>query len=109
MIKINRGGPSGNRATSVQRTEPTQQQLKQMRSEVIRLIAFAGGPKFFSEEIGIPVDTIGAWRKRGRIPQYIAATIDGIERFRSAGFSKESLRPDVTEWDGKACGWEVVG
>lgn len=101
MIELKRGGPDANRATFLEQTKPTERQLSKMKKEVDRLIDTFGGIKNFAAELGLSYYTVSSWRKRGRIPQYIAAELEKIEKFKSAGFTKEKLRPDVRVWGGE--------
>lgn len=100
MLEIKRAGPDANRATFVERTKPTSEQVQAMREKITALIEFAGGLTRFSNEIGIPFHTINSWKTRGKIPQYIAAEIGRIAKYRKAGFTREALRPDVSKWPG---------
>lgn len=79
------------------RTEPTEEQLKQMREKVEKLVSFFTAPGV-AALAGIKTPVVHRWVERGRISAQAASDICKIPDIAAAGFTRELLRPDVTYW-----------
>jgi hypothetical protein len=79
------------------RTRPTQLQQVAMKKITSDLISMQSEKKF-SEILGVSESSIRGWKMKGIIPPYMAMKIDENKSLRAFGFTKESLRPDITEW-----------
>ena len=76
-----------------------EEHVTQAKSELDRLIAHCGGTQTaLAEKLDISRQAVHKWVKRGYISASTAATVAEIAEFKSAGFSRESLRPDVAIW-----------
>ena len=79
------------------RTNPTVKQKNEMQKEVDRLVATftAAGVASIA---GIKLHTVQSWLARGRVSAKEAHRISQIKMIKGAGFTRESLRPDVKFW-----------
>jgi len=78
-------------------TKPTPEQLKQMQSEIdklVELFTVAG----LSHLAGEPAQNVRNWQKRGRISATAAHRVCQLKVVSSVGFTREKLRPDVPSW-----------
>lgn len=91
------------------KTEATEKNLADMRAETTRLMdAFGGaaGVSFVCREHYKDTEhsdkfrrgTVSQWNNRGRISAEAANLMGAVPQLKAAGFSRESLRPDVTFW-----------
>lgn len=79
------------------RTEPTPEQLDQMRKAVEKLVASFTAPGV-AALAGIKPYVVQSWLSRGRISAQAASDICKIPDIAAAGFTREMLRPDVVYW-----------
>lgn len=87
------------------KTNPTEKQMTAMKAETDRFIDMynaAGVMHLVKLAMGdsykIYLDKIAQWKRRGRIPAELAHHLCKLEPVAAAGFTRESLRPDVTSW-----------
>lgn len=91
------------------KTKATLENLEAMRAETQRLFEVFGGPSGLSfvccehykgteHEGKFRRLTAGQWAFRGRVSADAAYLMDSVPKLARAGFSKESLRPDVVVW-----------
>ncbi len=78
-------------------TDPTPEQLEQMKGEVERLIKTFSVPGL-SALTKISGATIAQWRERGRISAQAAHEICQLKQISAHEFTRERLRPDVAFW-----------
>ena len=81
-------------------TKPTPKQIIQMDKELKRLLS-TYSKKWVQNAACVEDVTIRSWLQRGRISASAADKICGSvnsEILQSAGFTRESLRPDVVYW-----------
>lgn len=78
-------------------TDATPEQLEAMQSEVDRLVDTFGavGVAHLS---GVTPDGVRKWKNRGRVSATMAHKLCLIPAVSEAGFTRESLRPDVVSW-----------
>ena len=98
------------------RTTPTAKQIKAMRKETLRLIEMfqphAKLAEMINEQLkksGVPermqlvpvgrMYAISNWKTQGRIPYHYAVEAVKIPAVQDAGFTINTLRPDVGEGD----------
>jgi len=79
------------------RTEPTPEQLNQMREQIQKLVAAFTAPGI-AALAGIRTPVVQAWIARGRISAQAASDICKIPEVAAAGFTREAMRPDVVYW-----------
>lgn len=81
------------------KTNPTSAQLKAMRDECERLVATFSVPgvaKIGGESLSRAM--VQEWKTRGRVSAHWANILCKNKLIRDAGFTRESLRPDVPFW-----------
>lgn len=79
------------------RTNPTDEQLEAMAESLSRLVSRFSVPGL-SALTGIGQQAIREWVKRGRISAQAANDICKLPEISGAGFTRETLRPDVPYW-----------
>ena len=79
------------------RTNPTAKQKTEMQKEVDRLVA-TFTPVGVAKIAGIKLHTVQSWIARGRVSAKEAHRISQIKMIKGAGFTRESLRPDIKFW-----------
>lgn len=79
-------------------TKPSEQELSQMKSELLKLIVSMGGLAATSKLLGIKYFTLNSWKTRGRMSADEARRICANPAVKKKGFTKEKLRPDVKWW-----------
>lgn len=79
-------------------TNPSEEELGQMKSELLKLIVSMGGLTATSKLLGIKYFTLNSWKTRGRISAVEARRISEYPEVKKKGFTKEKFRPDVKWW-----------
>jgi hypothetical protein len=97
-------------------TQPTTEEVSQMVSETYRLIDTFRPLTRLQQMINDKLVELGAdesmqikkqsgrnnsiynWRANGRIPYHYVDVLVRIDDVKNAGFTRESLRPDVKAW-----------
>lgn len=82
------------------RTNPTPKQLEQMQAAVDKLIeklTMSGAAAVFETSL----QTVNNWRARGRVSATAARDYEHTPEVKALGLSKETMRPDVVEWQVK--------
>lgn len=80
------------------RTNPTPEQLKKMADETERLIATFSAPGLAKIGGELQRATVQEWKNRGRVSAQWANDLCKNKIISDAGFTRESLRPDVPYW-----------
>ena len=66
--------------------------------ELERLIRCAKGVSSLAADANVTRQNVYDWIRKGRISATGAATVSDIEKYKQAGFTRQSLCPDVTTW-----------
>lgn len=82
------GGPQGGSKTAQWSASP---EAVAMRS----IIELAHGTASLSRITGLPYRTIRSWQFRGKVSESGARLLETLEPFKSSGWTKEKIRPDV--------------
>lgn len=80
------------------RTQPSASNLRQMKLELHRLLDMFGGTEGVALYAGVNESAVKSWIKRGRISATGAHEICRLTFVRCYGFSRYTLRPDVSTW-----------
>lgn len=68
---------------------------KQQNYELQKLLTWAGSKARLADALNVSRQTVYYWEKRGRIS---ATCAKEVEKITKGLFTKEELRPDVTNW-----------
>lgn len=53
---------------------------------------------FLAEHSGIQASTLRSWKTRGTVSPFVATELCKIKEVKSAGYTREKLRPDILVW-----------
>ena len=88
-MKPNRqGGPQGGTKTAQWSDAPESVAMR-------KLFSIAGGTAAMSRLTGLPYRTLTSWQHRGQVSESGARLLETLEPFKSEGWTKEKIRPDL--------------
>lgn len=80
------------------KTQPGNDELAVMKERLRGLVKELGGLKSAAEKLGVPYWTLSSWQTRCRIGAQAAKDICSLDVVVQTGYTKEFLRPDITNW-----------
>lgn len=82
------GGHQGGNKTRQWDDTPEAEAMRQV-------FELACGTAAMARITGLPYRTLRSWQNRGKVSESGALLIETLEPFKSAGWTKEKIRPDV--------------